>query len=268
MATRLLVYRRGGMGDILGLRPLLEAARSGGWDVEGCGDPERWSLLSPGLVSRVHWPENLLDRDFLAEPVVERTPRLSHEKVVFFTSIPSPGNRVWSFPSALPPRGENLYAYSARLGREILGSVAPPAAPKRKKGRKLLLAPGAGSLAKRWPLEKFLELARILRERPSFLLGPAESREFSSRIKQEGFQVLTPEISDLRGILESFAFYLGNDSGTGHLAAQEGLDCLILFGPTDPAQWAPPGRVKTLRAQGGNLAKLAVEEVRKALELG
>ena len=35
--------------------------------------------------------------------------------------------------------------------------------------------------------------------------------------------------------------YIGNDSGITHLAAAAGTRVLALFGPTDPARWAPRG---------------------------
>ena len=35
--------------------------------------------------------------------------------------------------------------------------------------------------------------------------------------------------------------YIGNDSGPTHLAAAVGTPVIALFGPTDPAIWAPRG---------------------------
>ena len=35
--------------------------------------------------------------------------------------------------------------------------------------------------------------------------------------------------------------YIGNDSGISHLAAAVGTPTIVLFGPTDPAIWAPRG---------------------------
>ena len=41
--------------------------------------------------------------------------------------------------------------------------------------------------------------------------------------------------------------FVGNDSGTTHLAAMLGAPTVALFGPTDPAVWAPTGpRVRVL----------------------
>ncbi len=51
--------------------------------------------------------------------------------------------------------------------------------------------------------------------------------------------------------------FLGHDSGIGHLAGAVGIPSVLVFGPTDPAVWAPrnPG-VTALAAEGGDLSTL------------
>ena len=46
---------------------------------------------------------------------------------------------------------------------------------------------------------------------------------------------------DLACWLARASLYIGNDSGITHLAAAVGTPTLALFGPTDPAVWAPRG---------------------------
>jgi heptosyltransferase-2 len=59
--------------------------------------------------------------------------------------------------------------------------------------------------------------------------------------------------------------FLGHDSGVSHLAAACGAPCVLLFGPTDPAVWAPPSpRVKVI-GPVGDLNSLAVSGVRQAV---
>jgi len=49
------------------------------------------------------------------------------------------------------------------------------------------------------------------------------------------------------GLLRRAALYVGNDSGITHMAAAVGVPVVALFGPTDPARWAPQGgRVEVL----------------------
>jgi ADP-heptose:LPS heptosyltransferase len=66
-------------------------------------------------------------------------------------------------------------------------------------------------------------------------------------------------------ILRRARAFLGNDSGISHLAGMLGLPTLALFGPTDPALWAPLGpRVRVLRSE--SLTDLGVNRVAGELE--
>jgi ADP-heptose:LPS heptosyltransferase len=112
------------------------------------------------------------------------------------------------------------------------------------------LQPGSGSPHKNWPLERFLEVARKLlsgrKAQPLFLVGPVE-REISPgmvrTIEALGFPVLKNlTLPVLAGVLSHCSGYIGNDSGVSHLAAALGLRTVVLFGPTDPLLWSPPGK--------------------------
>ncbi len=70
----------------------------------------------------------------------------------------------------------------------------------------------------------------------------------------------------LAGLFEN-ALFLGHDSGISHIAAAVGARCILLFGPTDPAIWAPANEsVTVLQAPEGNLRSLTVEHVIAALQ--
>jgi len=125
----------------------------------------------------------------------------------------------------------------------------------------LAVHPGSGSRAKNWPFDRFVEVARRLSPgRPWLLvLGPAEDGFFpppEARLAR-GLPLRT-----LGAVLARAGLFLGNDSGVSHLAAACGTRTLALFGPTDPAQWAPVGRaVRTLRATSRRIGDLDVDEV-------
>jgi ADP-heptose:LPS heptosyltransferase len=54
----------------------------------------------------------------------------------------------------------------------------------------------------------------------------------------------------LAGVLSELDLFIGHDSGVTHLAALLGTPTVALFGPTDPARWAPKGAAVTvLRAK-------------------
>jgi len=67
-------------------------------------------------------------------------------------------------------------------------------------------------------------------------------------------------------VLENTIF-LGHDSGISHLAAAAGANCILLFGPTDPAVWAPQNdNARVIRAPDGDLRRLDVDLVRDGLD--
>lgn len=124
----------------------------------------------------------------------------------------------------------------------------------------LAVHPGSGSPSKNWPLQRFVETAqRLSSGRPWLLvLGPAEEGVEAPL----GARLLRGlPLRALGAILARAGLYLGNDSGITHLAAACGTRTLALFGPTDPALWAPVGRaVRVLRPPSRDLADLRVEE--------
>ena len=114
-------------------------------------------------------------------------------------------------------------------------------------GATIVLSPGAGSIDKRWPIERFLAVAIELSSlgwRPVILLGPAEA-EIEMALKQRSEPlpavVRCESFSDLLTLLESAGGYIGNDSGVSHLAAFLGLPVLVIFGASDPVRWRPFG---------------------------
>lgn len=128
--------------------------------------------------------------------------------------------------------------------------------------RFLAVHAGSGSSAKNWPRQRFLALAETLAAGLPWLLvaGPAEDQAQTA----PATAVLARELPlrALGALVSRAGLYVGNDSGVTHLAAAAGTPTLALFGPTDPATWAPLGpRVRTLRAPGGELSRLGVEAV-------
>ena len=117
----------------------------------------------------------------------------------------------------------------------------------------LALAPAANWIGKTWPLERFSQLAmRLVRSdgplkgaRLMVLGGPGD--EALARGLRD---VAMHRLIDLAGradLLTSYAclkrarLFIGNDSGTMHLAAAAGVPTLGLFGPSDERLYAPWG---------------------------
>lgn len=104
----------------------------------------------------------------------------------------------------------------------------------------IVLAPSASFTPKRWPVDRFVELARKLLEHGEkvvILGGPDDNfcEVFNS--------IDHPELVNLQGktslsesmsIISNAKLCIGNDSGMNHIAEAYGVKCLTIFGPTDP----------------------------------
>jgi heptosyltransferase III len=128
-----------------------------------------------------------------------------------------------------------------------------------KNGETLIAVhPGAGSESKRWPLQRFIEIARRLTLQKNirllFVMGPAEQGlPISKALMGMGAIVAeTVALDLLAAILVHCRAFVGNDSGISHLAAGLKVPSIVLFGPTLPQHWAPLGKhVAVLRQTGG-----------------
>jgi heptosyltransferase-2 len=111
-----------------------------------------------------------------------------------------------------------------------------------------ILNPGAfyGS-AKRWPVEKYIELAKLLQENYSpeiLIIGSAQEVELANAIDaslEKKLVILAGKTSlrQLVGVLSRAALCVTNDSGPMHMANALKVPTVALFGPTDPEVTAP-----------------------------
>ncbi len=118
----------------------------------------------------------------------------------------------------------------------------------------IVIHPFSSSPRKNWPLDRYQELARRVGMPVKWCAGPEEQLENAVRIAN---------LYDLACWLATAQIYLGNDSGITHLAAAVGIPIVAVFGPTDPAIWAPRG--EQVRIISGNLAQIQVDQVLKAV---
>ncbi|MGA2737844.1 MAG: glycosyltransferase family 9 protein [Bryobacteraceae bacterium] len=118
--------------------------------------------------------------------------------------------------------------------------------------------PFAGSPKKRWPLERFQELARLLARRMpvEWCAGPQDVLPGARRFE---------DLYELGCRLASARIYIGNDSGPTHLAAAVGTPVVALFGPSDPAVWAPRGPQVGIAA-ANTMDEITIEQVASLVE--
>lgn len=158
-------------------------------------------------------------------------------------------------PKPLPHRadiGHHLLAAIGLSGRPhppILPVVAPP--PELfhgLQGPRVFLHPGTSAFAvfKRWPVERFAELARRLRTRGIAVLvgfGPGEA-ELAAPVLAAATGSRAVDGKDLgllglAGVMQQCAVVVAADTGPLHLGAAVGARCVALFGPKDPSRYGP-----------------------------
>lgn len=151
--------------------------------------------------------------------------------------------------------------------------------PPTVAGPYALLVPGAAPHRpeKRWPEQKFGELARTLAGRGMrpVVLGAAAEAPLAAAIIAAcpGAVDLTGRTSlpDLASLGRGAVLAVGNDTGPMHLIAAVGCRCVVLFsGASDPALTAPrgPGGTWPTVLRVADLADLPAERVAAALPEG
>lgn len=138
--------------------------------------------------------------------------------------------------------------------------------------------PGSGSTRKNWLVAGWSRLGReIASAFPSARLGLITGEAEQERGTTDGIRSAWAGLNvrhfdavplpELARHLAGCRAFIGHDSGISHLAAACGTPCLLFFGPTDPATWAPRNEgVSVLRAPDGDLAALAFDEAWPAVQ--
>lgn len=120
--------------------------------------------------------------------------------------------------------------------REMLGGEHPFA----------LINPGAAWPNKRWPPERFGEIAAFLREvrgLPSFVLWGRGEEGLAGAVMEtsSGAARVAPptDVPDLVALSRHASLMVSGDTGPLHIAAAVGTPTVSLFGPTDPQRNGP-----------------------------
>lgn len=116
----------------------------------------------------------------------------------------------------------------------------------------VVIHPGSGSAHKCVAPEVLAAVAAAVQQAgatPVILEGPAD-RESVDRLMQlcanQSIVLQDVDLLTLAGVLAHAWLFVGQDSGVTHLAGLMGVRTVALFGPTDPARWAPSGASVTL----------------------
>ena len=290
---RTVVLHPGALGDLLLSIPALRALRAGAWGDElvlAAQGRIGALLVALGIADRALDFDSLgLDTLFTAGAPAESLSRLlaGARAVSWF------GSRDAHFVDRLRSLAQEsvaaptMPAESLTVWRHLLATVAPlvagalddeagrePIALREgivDTGRReladagwdgarplVVLHPGAGGIAKRWPVEGFARLAEwivgalgadvVVHE------GPADRDAVASlhdRLRVPVRALVDPSLESLAGAIHHATLFVGNDSGVTHLAAAVGAPTLALFVAANLAwrPWVPGARVRVVSAE-------------------
>jgi ADP-heptose:LPS heptosyltransferase len=277
--ARTVVLHPGALGDVLLAVPALRALRRGppAAELVLAAQPRVGALLgSLGVVDGdVAFDTLGLETLFTDDEAPERLRRLVADAhvvswfgagdatfarrmralaptAVLASSVPPPDTPVWRHlvASAGPLRAGEVACEPIALPPTLAaeGRRALSAAGWQGERRLVMLHPGAGGLAKRWPADRFATVAeRLVRSHGVDVIvhaGPADGDAVAAlraALRPPARVLAEPPLTALAGALGHVALWIGNDSGVTHLAASLGVPTVALFIPPN-LRWTPWAR--------------------------
>ena len=190
-----------------------------------------------------------------------------------FIGEAKPRERVasWLFTERVATRGVHVIEQDIELAEAVAGdhlSAEKPMLPFDAEAERwagtllpdpesgILINPGAGWGAKRWPAERYAEVARALLNRGFRVFvnaGPGELTLADTVVQRTGGGAtpLVCSIEQLIAITRRICLCIAGDTGPLHLACALGRPVVGIYGPTDPSRNGPFGtRFKVLRSPG------------------
>jgi len=176
----------------------------------------------------------------------------------------------WLFTEQVVTHGAHVIEQDVELVSTIAGDELTPVRPwlpvdsaaeawaddlfSLSKRPAVLVNPGAGWGAKRWPAERYAAVAQGLIERGFRVLvnaGPGEEplAEIIAAHTKGAATALTCTLAQLIALTRRIALCVAGDTGPLHLACALGRPVVGIYGPTDPSRNGPFGtRFKVLRS--------------------
>lgn len=145
-----------------------------------------------------------------------------------------------------PPARVWLAPQDAEWARQTLGAL-------NSTGPWLALAPGANWPGKIWPLTHYKTLLDDIADLFGgiMVLGSAQDRPLAAELRTASSRPCldftgNTTLTQAAALLDHASFFVGNDSGLGHIAAARGVPTLTLMGPGRPERYKPFGPDATL----------------------
>jgi heptosyltransferase-1 len=177
----------------------------------------------------------------------------------------------WLFTERVETRGAHVIEQDVELATAVAGDALAPVPPwlpvdlaaevwadeilpRWSSVSAVLINPGAGWGAKRWPVERYAAVAQGLVQRGVRVLvnaGPGEEPLAGAIVQKSGGAAspLTCALGQLIALTRRVALIIAGDTGPLHLACALGRPVVGIYGPTDPSRNGPFGtRCKVLRS--------------------
>lgn len=175
----------------------------------------------------------------------------------------------WLFTERVATSGAHVIEQDLELAEAVAGDELAPTQPRLPFDctaeawadnllppgeRGILINPGAGWGAKRWPIERYAEVARTFLNRGFHVLvnaGPGEVMLADTVVQRTGGGAtsLLCSVEQLISITRRVRLAVAGDTGPLHLACALGRPVVGIYGPTDPSRNGPFGSpFKVLRS--------------------
>jgi ADP-heptose:LPS heptosyltransferase len=139
---------------------------------------------------------------------------------------------------------------------------APPASIRQPYA---VLHPFASAPEKTWPAERFLAVARQLKQSgldPILVAGPSDDVQAFSNFPVHR----NAPLREIKSLMAGSQLFIGNDSGPAHVAAAFGVPVVVLFGPSNPVTWAPWRTEARVLTSPAGMTGISIEQVNAAAE--
>lgn len=217
-----------------------QAFRSGSYDLIVLLDRSRWLRVAA-----------LLSRPDQTVRVRRRSPETRHESDVYADAVRELGVSVPAAAPVLHIGHETRLAIEHIVSQFSQFAVLHPAGAEN---------PGAHMPSKRWPSERYVDLAQWLMSRglDVVMTGGRNERDLALRIAERAGVPAAHVMAGILSLMESAALvdcaelYVGPDTGMSHLAAATGTPTVAIFGPTNPNRYRPRGDRVTVLAPDGS----------------
>lgn len=130
---------------------------------------------------------------------------------------------------------------------EDLALPRPPEPPDRS--GVVVIHPGAAAAARRWPAERFAEVAAVLRAQGNRVVVTGSTAEIPlardvadlAGLPENAVLAGQLDVLELVALIGDARLLVCGDTGVAHVATATATPSVLVFGPTPPARWGPRG---------------------------